>query len=79
MKHRVLFRMSSRTGKVRDLPLCRATSLTVSTPGTAHGFALRPNLALPDLKTAYEGALEQTAAWFEKTLSYQVFLPVAID
>lgn len=36
--------------------------------GTAHGFAVRPNQELPEIKAAYEGALEQTAAWFKKTL-----------
>lgn len=36
--------------------------------GTAHGFAARPNLAVPEVKAGYQGALEQTAAWFEKTL-----------
>ncbi|EIM87387.1 dienelactone hydrolase endo-1-3,1,4-beta-D-glucanase [Stereum hirsutum FP-91666 SS1] len=36
--------------------------------GTVHGFAARPNLSMPDVKEAYEGALEQTAAWFKKTL-----------
>jgi dienelactone hydrolase len=36
--------------------------------GTAHGFALRPNLDLPEIKTAFEGALEQTVGWFKKTL-----------
>jgi len=36
--------------------------------GTAHGFAARPNLDLPEVKTAFEGALEQTVEWFKKTL-----------
>ena len=36
--------------------------------GTAHGFALRPNLNIPEIKTAFEGALEQTVNWFKKTL-----------
>ncbi|KAF9528133.1 Alpha/Beta hydrolase protein [Crepidotus variabilis] len=36
--------------------------------GTAHGFANRPNLTLPEIKEAYEGALDQTTAWFKKTL-----------
>lgn len=34
--------------------------------GTAHGFAARPNLLLPEVKVAYEGALEQTISWFNK-------------
>ncbi|KIJ98095.1 hypothetical protein K443DRAFT_133620 [Laccaria amethystina LaAM-08-1] len=36
--------------------------------GTAHGFASRPNLELPEIKAAHEEALEQTIAWFQKTL-----------
>lgn len=36
--------------------------------GTAHGFASRPNLELPEIKAAHEQALEQTIAWFQKTL-----------
>ncbi|KAF4621841.1 hypothetical protein D9613_012100 [Agrocybe pediades] len=36
--------------------------------GTQHGFASRPNLNLPEIKEAYEGALEQTVEWFKKTL-----------
>lgn len=37
--------------------------------GTAHGFASRPNLELPEIKEAFEGALEQTVEWFKKTLT----------
>lgn len=37
--------------------------------GTAHGFAARPNLALPDIVEAYHKALQQTVAWFARTLS----------
>lgn len=37
--------------------------------GTAHGFACRPNLAVPEVKEGYEKALEQTIAWFGKTLA----------
>ncbi|KAI9443154.1 dienelactone hydrolase endo-1-3,1,4-beta-D-glucanase [Lactarius indigo] len=36
--------------------------------GTAHGFAVRPNLQVPEVKAGYEGGLEQTVAWFKKTL-----------
>ncbi|KDR77585.1 hypothetical protein GALMADRAFT_245735 [Galerina marginata CBS 339.88] len=36
--------------------------------GTAHGFAARPNLNLPEIKEAYEQAFEQTVEWFKKTL-----------
>ncbi|KAF8272180.1 Alpha/Beta hydrolase protein [Lactarius quietus] len=35
--------------------------------GTAHGFAMRPNLEVPEVKAGYEGGLEQTVAWFKKT------------
>lgn len=37
--------------------------------GTGHGFASRPNLELPEIKEAYEGALEQAVEWFKKTLT----------
>ncbi|KAI0044409.1 dienelactone hydrolase endo-1-3,1,4-beta-D-glucanase [Auriscalpium vulgare] len=36
--------------------------------GTAHGFAARPNLKVPDVKAGFEGARDQAVAWFEKTL-----------
>jgi len=36
--------------------------------GTAHGFASRPNLNLPEIKEAWEGAFQQTINWFKKTL-----------
>ena len=36
--------------------------------GTAHGFAARPNLELPEIKEAFELAFEQTVQWFQKTL-----------
>lgn len=36
--------------------------------GTAHGFAVRPNMEVPEVKAGYEGGLEQTVAWFKKTL-----------
>jgi carboxymethylenebutenolidase len=39
-----------------------------SSTGTCHGFAARPNLAIPEIVEAYKGALDQTAAWFQKTL-----------
>jgi len=35
---------------------------------TAHGFAARPDLELPEVKTAFAGALVQTVDWFKKTL-----------
>ncbi|TFK52532.1 dienelactone hydrolase endo-1,3,1,4-beta-D-glucanase [Heliocybe sulcata] len=37
--------------------------------GTVHGFAARPHLADPEVKAGFEGALDQTVAWFEKTLA----------
>ncbi|KIL56216.1 hypothetical protein M378DRAFT_172882 [Amanita muscaria Koide BX008] len=37
--------------------------------GVKHGFACRPDLSYPIIKEAYEKSLEQTVAWFEKTLS----------
>ena len=36
--------------------------------GTAHGFAVRPNLEVPEVKAGYEGGLDQTVSWFKKTL-----------
>jgi len=36
--------------------------------GTIHGFAARPNLRDAELAEAYNGAIAQTIAWFEKTL-----------
>jgi carboxymethylenebutenolidase len=41
---------------------------SVNALGTAHGFAVRPNLTVPEVKAGYEGGLEQTVAWFKKTL-----------
>ncbi|KAJ7574570.1 dienelactone hydrolase endo-1,3,1,4-beta-D-glucanase [Mycena floridula] len=37
-------------------------------PGTAHGFAARPDLSYPEIKEAYEGACQQATDWFKKTL-----------
>ncbi|KAJ8696640.1 hypothetical protein PTI98_006491 [Pleurotus ostreatus] len=36
--------------------------------GTTHGFAARPNLEVPEVETAFEGALTQATEWFAKTL-----------
>ncbi|KAL4073104.1 dienelactone hydrolase [Scleroderma yunnanense] len=36
--------------------------------GTVHGFANRPNLALEEVKAAFEQSLMQTKAWLRKTL-----------
>ncbi|KAJ7126070.1 dienelactone hydrolase endo-1,3,1,4-beta-D-glucanase [Mycena epipterygia] len=35
---------------------------------TTHGFASRPDLKYPEIKEAYEKALDQTVEWFKKTL-----------
>ncbi|KAF9255952.1 dienelactone hydrolase endo-1,3,1,4-beta-D-glucanase [Marasmius fiardii PR-910] len=36
--------------------------------GTTHGFASRPNFEYPEIKEAFEGAMDQIVGWFEKTL-----------
>ncbi|KAF9554172.1 dienelactone hydrolase endo-1,3,1,4-beta-D-glucanase [Agrocybe pediades] len=36
--------------------------------GTQHGFGSRPNMTIPEIKEAFEGAFEQAIAWFNKTL-----------
>jgi len=36
--------------------------------GTVHGFAIRPDQTNPEVKEAYEKAMEQITAWFSKTL-----------
>ena len=36
--------------------------------GCAHGFAIRPNLAFPDVREAFEKAFEAKVEWFKKTL-----------
>jgi hypothetical protein len=36
--------------------------------GTCHGFAARPNMEYEEIKSAYEGATEQTVNWFKKTI-----------
>jgi len=40
----------------------------VTYAGTTHGFALRPNLGIPQIKDGFEKSLDQIASWFEKTL-----------
>ena len=37
-------------------------------PGTAHGFAARPIMSIPDVKAGYEGAFEQAVDWFNKNI-----------
>ena len=53
-----------------DIPLCLRVhvSFGLECIGTAHGFALRPNLNVPVVESAYEGCLDQTVTWFKKTL-----------
>ncbi|KAI0345739.1 dienelactone hydrolase endo-1-3,1,4-beta-D-glucanase [Trametopsis cervina] len=36
--------------------------------GTVHGFAARPNFAISEVVEAFNGALDQTVAWFKKYL-----------
>jgi len=40
--------------------------------GTTHGFAARPNLKIPEIKAAYEGAFKQTVDWFSRTLTCDI-------
>lgn len=49
--------------------LLKLSSLDWFNIGTAHGFAARPNLDLPEIKEAFELAFEQTVQWFQKTLT----------
>lgn len=37
-------------------------------PGTTHGFSVRPNLEIPQIKQAQEDALQQTTKWFQEQL-----------
>ena len=37
-------------------------------PGTVHGFAARPNMAITDAKEGFEKAFAAGVAWFKKTL-----------
>ncbi|KAJ7073540.1 dienelactone hydrolase endo-1,3,1,4-beta-D-glucanase [Mycena belliarum] len=39
--------------------------------GTTHGFASRPDLQYPEIKAAFENALDQIVGWFEKTIPVQ--------
>jgi hypothetical protein len=67
----IMLTMSSRFGKVIFVLLIQVSAWSHSMyqrTGTAHGFAARPNLTVPEVKAGYEGALEQTVAWFTKTL-----------
>lgn len=36
--------------------------------GTTHGFAVRPNLAIPSVKEAFEASLAASIDWLKKTL-----------
>ena len=53
-------------------PACSARLISCICPtqltGTVHGFAVRPDFSLPEVKQAFEGALEQTVGWFAKKL-----------
>jgi len=33
-------------------------------PGTTHGFAARPNMGIPEVKEAFQGAIDQAVNWF---------------
>lgn len=55
-------------GKFSFLAHLRSPNEIRRCTGTAHGFAVRPNLELPEVKAGYEGGLDQTVAWFKKTL-----------
>ncbi|KAG6816489.1 hypothetical protein H0H93_008053 [Arthromyces matolae] len=46
-----------------------SSKLVTRSTGTVHGFAIRPDLTVPDIKGAYEGSLNQIKSWFVKTLS----------
>lgn len=37
--------------------------------GTAHGFAARPDLEVPEIKEGQERAFQQAVAWFKKSLT----------
>ncbi|KAG7098020.1 hypothetical protein E1B28_005325 [Marasmius oreades] len=47
--------------------------------GTTHGFACRPNFEYPEIKEAFEGAMNQIVGWFEKTLIVQSGSEVAVS
>ena len=64
---------SSSTNSLTTKVCCTIARLVVyvellSPSGTAHGFAARPNFALPEIVAAYNGAFSHTVAWFAKTL-----------
>ena len=65
---KVLWNMNLKTIKVGWKPVRESISETDEYPGTAHGFAARPNLNVPEVKLAHEEAFEQTVEWFSKTL-----------
>jgi len=37
--------------------------------GTVHGFAIRPNLGIPEVKQAFEEAFEQAVGWLKPMIS----------
>ncbi|CAK5270616.1 unnamed protein product [Mycena citricolor] len=59
-----------RVSEIEALYADRATAEHefISYPGTAHGFAARPDFEYPDVKAGFEKALNDSVAWFEKTL-----------
>jgi hypothetical protein len=65
---KVLWNMNSKTIKVGCRPVRESIPETDKCPGTAHGFAARPNLNVPEVKSAHEEAFEQTVEWFSKML-----------
>ena len=67
-KTKVLWNMNSKTIKVGCRHVQESTPETDKCAGTAHGFAARPNLNVPEVKLAHEEAFEQTIEWFSKML-----------
>lgn len=60
--------LSSKITRVRHVPSPSAHSSDRSL-GTVHGFAARPALEIPESVAGFEGALEQSIAWFKKYLA----------
>jgi len=57
-----------RSSKKKSDKINRVDYEFVDYKGTCHGFAARPNLAIPTVKEAFEKCFEQTVNWFQKTL-----------
>lgn len=60
-----LLRIQAPVSNLRFATRHHPVTLTIV---SAHGFAARPNLAIPEVKEGYEGALNQTVEWFDKTI-----------